>query len=150
MVALVSVSVADTAVLSALHTECFTDYWDETAMGEVLAMPGVIGWIAVDETCVDAPSPVGLILCRHAADEAEILSIGVLAGWRGKGIGWQMLTRGLEEFRRLRLRRIFLEVSERNTSALTLYKRFGFTEVGRRARYYDSKTDAIVLYYEIL
>ena len=40
---------------------------------------------------------------------------------------------------------MFLEVSTRNEAARTLYARAGFTEVGRRARYYADGSDALVL-----
>jgi ribosomal-protein-alanine N-acetyltransferase len=40
---------------------------------------------------------------------------------------------------------MFLEVSTRNEAARALYARTGFTEVGRRARYYADGSDALVL-----
>jgi ribosomal-protein-alanine N-acetyltransferase len=40
---------------------------------------------------------------------------------------------------------IFLEVSVGNEAARKLYARAGFTEVGRRARYYADGADALVL-----
>jgi [ribosomal protein S18]-alanine N-acetyltransferase len=40
---------------------------------------------------------------------------------------------------------MFLEVAAANGPALALYAREGFTEVGRRRRYYSDGTDALVL-----
>jgi ribosomal-protein-alanine N-acetyltransferase len=38
-----------------------------------------------------------------------------------------------------------LEVRPGNASALALYRRFGFAEIGRRRAYYHGKEDAIVM-----
>lgn len=146
----IPVSLADAALLAAIHSACFSDSWSEASMQEVLAMPGVLGWIAVVETPAEGESPAGLALYRHVADEAEVLTISVVPAWRRAGIGRQLLDVGLSEFRPRKLEKIFLEVAECNASALSLYKKFGFTEIGRRSRYYNGKIDAIVLYYQIL
>ncbi len=45
---------------------------------------------------------------------------------------------------------MFLEVATGNAAALALYRREGFTEVGRRRRYYADLSDAIVLRLNLL
>ena len=39
----------------------------------------------------------------------------------------------------------FQEVNENNISAINLYKKYRFEEVGRRKKYYDQKDDAILM-----
>ena len=39
---------------------------------------------------------------------------------------------------------ISLEVNENNESAINLYKKYKFEEVGRRKKYYNKKDDAIL------
>lgn len=118
-------------------------------MHEVLSMPGVMGWIVCAGSCFVIPEPAGLIVCRHAADEAEVLTVGVAPARRKDGIGRALLEKAIDTLRSMRIRRLFLEVSELNSVAISLYKKTGFSEIGRRSRYYDNKTDALVLLYEI-
>ena len=73
-----------------------------------------------------------------AADEAEILSIAVDAGARGRGIGRSLLQRHLRRLAGIGIRAVFLEVDAGNEPALRLYARMGFAQVGRREHYYQS------------
>jgi ribosomal-protein-alanine N-acetyltransferase len=41
--------------------------------------------------------------------------------------------------------RLFLEVAENNSAGRALYERLGFTQVGKRPRYYPSGIDALLL-----
>ena len=67
------------ALLAALHAGCFAGNarWDEPAMAALLAMPG----------CFAVADPDGLALARVAADEAELLTVGVLPRARRRGVG---------------------------------------------------------------
>jgi ribosomal-protein-alanine N-acetyltransferase len=96
---------------------------------------------------------VGFVMTRHAADEAEILSIAVDAGARGLGLGRTLLRRNLQRLAGLGVRAVFLEVGADNRPALALYRRMGFTQVGKRERYYGDgpahDSTALVLRREI-
>ena len=72
-----------------------------------------------------------------AADEAEILSIAVDAGHRGRGLSRNLLLTHLGHLAGRGVRTIFLEVEENNQPARRLYERAGFGVVGRRERYYQ-------------
>ncbi len=126
------------AVLAALHGECFPSggAWDEAAMTALLAMPG----------CFAATAPAGgLALARVAADDAELLTLGVLPRARRRGVGGLLLRELVDEAAARGARSLFLEVSVANGPALALYRAAGFAEVGRRRRYYPDGTDALVL-----
>jgi [ribosomal protein S18]-alanine N-acetyltransferase len=71
-----------------------------------------------------------------AADEAEILSIAVDAGYRGRGLSRNLLLTHLGHLAGRGVRSVFLEVEENNQPARRLYQRAGFTVAGRRERYY--------------
>ncbi|WP_341677362.1 GNAT family N-acetyltransferase [Niveibacterium sp. SC-1] len=58
------------------------------------------------------------------------LGMGVLAGWRGKGLGQQLVVRTLDAARHLGLRRVELQVRADNAAALALYRRAGFVVEG--------------------
>ncbi|MEO1469220.1 MAG: GNAT family N-acetyltransferase [Pseudomonadota bacterium] len=86
----------------------------------------------------------GLILLGLAADEAEILDLGVVPAARRRGLARALLDMALAEAARRGARTAFLEVAEDNAPARALYARAGFAEVGRRPAYYG-RTDALVL-----
>jgi ribosomal-protein-alanine N-acetyltransferase len=79
---------------------------------------------------------IGFAVSRIGADEAEILSIAVDAGHRGKGFSRNLLLTHLGHLAGRGVRTIFLEVEENNQPARRLYERAGFAVVGRRERYY--------------
>lgn len=136
-------ALTDVAVLSALHAGCFEESWSAQAMVEVMASPGARGWIAV----VNAPRslsptgtlPAGFAIARVAADEAELLSLGVLEAFRRKGIASALLAHVIDHVASRGAKKVFLEVAEDNEPALTLYTANGFTRVGRRPDYYRSR-----------
>jgi [ribosomal protein S18]-alanine N-acetyltransferase len=79
---------------------------------------------------------IGFAVSRIGADEAEILSIAIDAGHRGRGLSRDLLLTHLGHLAGRGVRRIFLEVEENNPPARRLYERAGFAVVGRRERYY--------------
>jgi len=123
----------DLDVLAALSEACFDESrWNRKAVAEVLAMPGAFGvMILVDN------APAGFLLARIAADECEILSLGVQPSYRRRGLARRLLREALVQAASNGGRMVFLEVGEDNDSAWKLYKSEGFEQVGRRPEYYD-------------
>jgi ribosomal-protein-alanine N-acetyltransferase len=88
----------------------------------------------------------GYVLARHAADEAEILNLGVAPAARRRGVGRALVREGLAALAARGAVQVFLEVRDSNAAARALYAEFGFGEVGRRRGYYRRPVeDAIVL-----
>src|SRR6202043_449090 len=79
---------------------------------------------------------IGFAVSRIAADEAEILSIAIAEGYRGRGLSRQLLLTHLGHLAGRGVRTVFLEVEENNQPARRLYERAGFGIAGRRERYY--------------
>lgn len=76
------------------------------------------------------------------------LGMGVLAAYRGRGIGTQLITATLAHARRQGLMRIELEVRIDNLAAIRLYERVGFAHEGRkrnRLRFDGVTFDALVM-----
>lgn len=133
----------DLDCLAALHAACFPDPWSATAMAALLATPGSFGLLS--NSC---EQPAGFLLARVAADEAEILSIGVQPGCRRQGVARQLLAAASTRAAESGARRLFLEVAADNHAARALYLREGFAQVGRRPRYYrraGAAIDALIL-----
>ncbi|MEO8858974.1 MAG: ribosomal protein S18-alanine N-acetyltransferase [Burkholderiaceae bacterium] len=97
--------------------------------------------------CVDA-AIVGYGILSMGADEAHVLNICIGTQWRSRGLGRHLLGRLVDIARWNGAQRIFLEVRPSNPQAKLLYESVGFSEIGRRPRYYpasDGREDAIVM-----
>lgn len=131
-------SQAHVPAMAAIHAAAFppNETWGADAISLQLALPGAFGFI--DERG-------GMLLGRVTGDEAEILTLAVASEARRQGIARALLEAAHKETERRGGRTIFLEVAVGNTPARELYCRFGFTEVGRRHRYYPDLSDALVL-----
>jgi RimJ/RimL family protein N-acetyltransferase len=79
---------------------------------------GVVGWCDL--------SPVNRPVHAHCGT----LGIGVIAAYRGRGLGGRLLETTLARGREIGLTRIELEVREANLPAIALYERFGFVREG--------------------
>ena len=136
--------VAAAALLAALHEQCFPpgERWDQAAMTSLLTVPGCFACVAAGGA-EDRPS--GMALVRVAADEAELLTIGVLPEARRHGIADRLLTELVAALTARGAVRLFLEVSVANIPALAFYRAGRFVEVGRRRRYYPDGSDALVM-----
>ena len=90
-------------------------------------------------------APQGFAVWRDLGEEAELLTIGVLAAARRRGLGAALLAAVLDEARACGAHRFLLEVGQDNKSARAMYLRRGFSPVGVRKRYYPDGSDASVL-----
>ena len=130
-------------LLASLHAEAFAEGWGAPALHDLLSMPGAAAVIASE-----GDAPVGFILTRRAADEAEIITIATRPAMRRRGVARQLLARQISQLAGEGVRQLFLEVATSNTAALGLYESAGFREAGRRRGYYrrgDDAEDAIVM-----
>ena len=131
------------AVLASIHQAALPqgESWGEDAIWLQLGLPGGFGLL---------DPRGGMLLGRVAADEAEILTLAVRPQVRRQGLAAALLAAALGEARARGARAMFLEVATGNAAARTLYARAGFTEVGRRVRYYADGSDALVLRVNLL
>lgn len=132
--------------LAALHAKLFDPPWTQKSIEDMLAHPASTSLIAVTG---DPKLIIGFIIGQLAADEAEILSIGVVREWQRFGVGRMLLEGLIRASRRGEAKRLFLEVAEDNEAAAKLYARLGFKEFGRRKAYYrrgdGTAADALTL-----
>ena len=95
----------------------------------------------------------GYAILMPAADEAELLTIGIAAAHQRKGLGRAMLTAMLNAARERNMQRVFLEVRSSNAAAIALYRSAGFSEIGVRRNYYQNANgseDAITMTCELI
>lgn len=137
------------ALLAAIHGEAFDPAvsgapWAENAFADLLALPGTLALVAGAED----GEPLGFVLLRTAADEAEILTLATRPQARRRGVGCLLLDAAGRAALDAGAATLFLEVAETNAPALALYAGFGFSAVGRRKRYYHlsgGPSDAVVM-----
>ena len=101
--------------------------------------------------CEELDRILGYCIVSVGAGEAHILNISVDPAERRQGIGQKMLEYLIEQLQG-KAETLFLEVRPSNTSAIALYKKIGFNEIGIRKDYYpaqNGREDALMLAMEL-
>ena len=133
------------AACARLHAVLFADAWDRPSIAALIAHPAVMAFLAVGPT---PDQTLGFILGQVAADEAEVLTLGVEPDWQRCGIATRLIAALAEAARAAGARNLLLDVDAGNTAALALYHKLGFAERGRRTAYYvhaGGAADAVTL-----
>ncbi|MGE4527628.1 MAG: GNAT family N-acetyltransferase, partial [Rhodospirillaceae bacterium] len=112
--------------------EMFPRPWSEVEFRTLLSSPGVFALLAESEEA----GPEGFVLARIAADEMEILTIGVRPERRSAGVGHLLLKHALAAAAEAGAAQAFLEVSVNNHAAVALYTAHEFQITGTRKKYY--------------
>ncbi|WP_119301576.1 GNAT family N-acetyltransferase [Dongia deserti] len=142
------VTAFDLGVLAELHAAIFKAPWDQPwsvqSFAEILAMPGVQGWLMIS-----GETPIGFMLARFTLDEGEILLTGIVPQERRRGHAAHLMRILFDHARAAGIASMFLEHAAGNEAAGALYGRFGFSPIGRRRAYYErrggGREDAITL-----
>ena len=80
-----------------------------------------------------------------AADEGYINNIAVRRELRRQGLASDLLGVFVKFAQAQHLAFLTLEVRDTNLAARSLYRKFGFQDVGRRKNYYDKPTEDAIL-----
>lgn len=96
---------------------------------------------------------VGAIACRLELQpdftaKMYVMTIGVLAPYRGMGLGRQLIERSLQAAQKdPQIKTAYLHVQSTNEEAAQFYKKFGFQEAGLAKDYYKlaDGRDALIL-----
>lgn len=132
MIVLRPLTEADLDEVAALEIELFgPQAWSRDALAEELEAPGRRYVAALDGEQVVGYA--GILL----AEDANVMTVGVVGSHRRRGIGTAMLDALLEAARQERSRRVFLEVRADDAGAQALYERAGFRSMGLRRGYYQ-------------
>jgi [ribosomal protein S18]-alanine N-acetyltransferase len=123
---------SDSSEIAELHAASFQRGWSDNEIERLLLERNTLAHRAA----AGGGALLGFIMSRRAGDEAEILSIAVTEGARGRGLARMLLDLHMRRLAGLGVRAVFLEVDEDNEPAQRLYRRAGYREVGRRAGYY--------------
>jgi len=87
---------------------------------------------------------------RPALAHHATVGMGIIDGYREKGIGTALLATLIEAAKKKGLRHLYLEVYENNTRARALYRKLGFIETGRKPKFFlngkGSYDDSIMMW----
>ncbi len=132
--------ISDIAEIAAIEKECIPNGWSEKGFSDWLQNKNTVIFKAVQNSEI-----IGFANGSWVLDEAELLNIAVVEKSRRNGIA-QMLFDALENyFKEQNAEKIFLEVREKNQSAINFYEKNGFEKNGLRKNYYSNPTDNGVL-----
>ncbi|MEG3896344.1 MULTISPECIES: ribosomal protein S18-alanine N-acetyltransferase [unclassified Microcoleus] len=93
------------------------------------------------------PTLIGIGCLWAILEEAHIIMLAIHPSFQRQGLGQALLLALLKSACDRQLERATLEVRDSNLAAVSLYKKFGFKEAGRRKRYYeDTGEDALVMW----
>ena len=133
---------ADLEQIAALEQAVFTDGWSIGGILECLDREYRTLLVAAE-----ADRVFGYLIAYQILNEGEIMRVAVDPGMRRRGLGSGLLKAYFMLGSRIVLDAYSLEVRESNTAARALYKRLGFAEEGRRARYYsDPVEDGLIMW----
>jgi len=87
---------------------------------------------------------VGICVFQVILDEAQINYFVVNQRFRKKGFGSYLMSYLIKQCEKLRVNKLFLEVSKTNIIADKFYSSFNFLTVGIRKSYYKDGSDALL------
>ncbi len=93
----------------------------------------------------DAGRLLGYASLWRAGPEAQVATIVVRPEERGRGLGARLLGHMLARARAWGAEVLRLEVSAANAAAIALYQGAGLAIVGRRAKFYNDGSDALLM-----
>ena len=116
---------------------------------------GFSEWLELNENAVifgafDGDKLIGFVNGASAFEEAELLNIAVEEEYRRQGIAQMLFDTLFQHFKGKGVERIFLEVREKNATAVGFYKKNGFEQVGLRKNYYREPADNAVVMQIVL
>jgi [ribosomal protein S18]-alanine N-acetyltransferase len=125
-----------------IEQQCFSLPWTRDQLMAQLSEHMHIFLAAEDES----GRAVGYVGLMYVLDEGYISNIAVSSDRRREGIADMLLTELYARAKAKKLSFLTLEVRESNIPAQCLYKKHGYTEVGRRKGYYSRpKEDAVLM-----
>lgn len=132
----------DVDIVVAAEQRIYPFPWTRGNFADSLAA-GYSCWL-----CREGTHLTGYAVMMVVVGEAHLLNISIVPERQGQGIGAGFLSHLFSVARTHGAQRMLLEVRPSNRSGLALYRRFAFSEIGRRRGYYparEGREEAIVM-----
>ena len=144
MIEVYKMSLTDLESIKEILVSDFDDFWNYSILKDELSNANSYYLVAKLDNEI-----LGFAGIKYVLNDADIMNIVVKKSKRKSGIGSLLLKNIIELCKKLNVYTLFLEVNEKNLPAISLYKKFGFEEVGFRKNYYK-ENNAIVMKKENL
>ena len=131
----------DVPQIAALERACFSDPWSEQSVASELDNPLSL-WLV----CRDGEHVLGYVGSQTVLGESDMMNIAVAPDARRRGIAQLLIGALTQRLRERGSHSLSLEVRPSNAAAVSLYRKLGFAQVGRRPNYYrHPKEDGLIL-----
>ena len=129
------------SAVAALERVCFTDPWSEKSVSDELKNPLSLWLVALEGDCL-----AGYVGSQSVMGESDMMNVAVAPAFRRKGIAEKLVNELVAQLTKAGNHCLSLEVRASNEAAISLYQKLGFTQVGRRPKYYrNPREDALIL-----
>ena len=130
-------------IKDTLTTE-FDNFWNAATLKEELQNSNSYYIVVKDVTTNN--KIVGFAGLKIVIDEADLMYIVTRKDKRNLGIATAMLDNLINNVAKQKnIKKITLEVNQKNTSAIKLYQKFNFKQIAIRKKYYKNVDDAIIM-----
>ncbi len=144
MLEITKMELSDLDEISSTLTSCFDNFWNYNILKSELENTNSKYIVAKLNNEI-----VGFAGIINTLDQMEITNIVVRKDMRNQGIGNTLLNELIKLTIDSKMNTIFLEVNSNNFSAIKLYEKNGFKQVGLRKKYYNNTDDAILMNLKI-
>lgn len=123
-----------------LEKKCFSRPWSkENILSETEKKDSLfLGMISDGEL-------IGYLGINIILDEGYLLNVAVDQKYRKRGVATELFSELFDTALKKNMAFITLEVRSENHEAISLYRKLGFEEVGRRKNYYSGPSDDALL-----
>lgn len=130
---LYNMDINDLESISSILISDFDDFWNYNIFKTELESSNSTYFVLkIDEKIIGF---VGILI---VLDEADITNIVIKRTHRGKGLSKLLMNYLIDFCKNNNIKKINLEVNSNNHTAINLYKKFSFIEVGCRKNYYKN------------
>lgn len=138
-------TISDVSAIAKLEKVCFSDPWSENSIASELNNP-LSYWLVAEMSGM----VVGYVGSQAVLDAADMMNLAVSPDYRQMGIGQALVNSLVHNLRQKNIIALLLEVRVSNLSAISLYEKLGFLQIGRRPKYYHNpREDALILRKEL-
>ena len=140
--------IDDIPLILEIEKQVYNFPWSRGIFKDCLRI-GYSCWV-----CDGIEGVIGYGILTFAANEAHIMNVCIDPKEQGQGYGRRMIEQLIAVARSTEADGVFLEVRPSNESAIALYEKMGFNEIGIRKDYYPAgkgtREDALMLALELV